>query len=72
MKVEEMRFENMKKFLRDGPRLRYDYHVWVKARMPGRVLLAGLGCCGVGEMWVDEEPRHQDYLGYDDDPKEED
>ena len=62
--VDKLQMENFEKFLEDGPRLRYDYNVFIVAKREGQVLLGGLGSCGVGEMWVDEEARHKDYPGY--------
>ena len=42
--------------------------VFVIARdvQQGRILLGGLGVLSVGEMWVNEEPRHKNYDGYAD------
>jgi hypothetical protein len=66
--TNRLQAENMEKFLADGPRLRTDYNVWIEARGPDRVQLGGLGGLGVGSMWVDEEPRHREYPGYDEAP----
>jgi hypothetical protein len=41
--------------------------VFIVARDPtrGLILLGGLGALGVGTMWVDEQPKHKGYAGYD-------
>jgi len=69
--IGTLQSENFKKFLADGPRLRYDYNVWVVAKDTARnkILLGGLGGCGVGEMWVDMEERHRECPGFDDAPE---
>ena len=64
------RGENIAKALRDGPRLRRDYNIWVEARDPaGHVLLGGLGAMGVGTMWMSEqEEYHRTLPGYSEAP----
>lgn len=45
---------NMQKFLRDGPRWRSDWETEIIARTPDGThhLKGGLGCMGVGQMWM--------------------
>jgi len=64
--IEKLQKQNLRVFMRHGPGLRTSYLRWVVARdrKRGRVLVGGLGGCGVGVMWVDEEPRHKGYPGY--------
>ena len=53
--VSEMAGENIRRTLRDGPRLRYDTNTWVGdiRVVDGKeeVLICGLGGMGVGCMW---------------------
>lgn len=69
--VQELLAENVEKFIADGPRLRYDYNVWVEAKdsEKGKVLLGGLGGCGVGSMWVPMQKHHRGYPGFDGAPE---
>ena len=68
--IEDMAGENLAKFIEDGPRLRYDYNVWVVARdTEGRfVILGGLGALGCGEMRFAMEERYRSYPGYEEAP----
>lgn len=63
---EEAAAQNISKFMADGPRLRSDYNTWIVARdrSRGYVLVGGLGCMGMGEMWCRDEPRYASYPGY--------
>lgn len=47
--------------------LQYDQqpHVLMLNPSANQVLLGGLGALGVGTMWVDEQPYHSEYPGYD-------
>ena len=71
MDIAKLQAENFEKFLADGPRLRYDYHVWVVAKDTEhkKVLLGGLGGCGVGEWWFDMEERYTEYSNYAEAPE---
>jgi hypothetical protein len=64
--------DNVRKVMRDGPRCRSDYHTPILARdrVKRRVLISGIGCMGVGQVWQDEQPYHADYHGYDDAPEQ--
>lgn len=66
--VDEAAAENLREFIKHGPGLRTTTNVWIVAKAPGKVLLGGLGAMGCGEMWALEEPRHRDYIGYDEAP----
>ena len=48
----------------NGPKLRYDYNIWVVAKDTKRkkVLLGGLGGMGIGQMWLEMEDRHKQGL----------
>lgn len=63
---------NVSKALRDGPRLRSGYNVWIvcRDRTSKMVKVGGLGGFGVGQMWLPEADRHRNYPGYDDAPEE--
>ena len=69
--VVELQTENFETFLADGPRLSYKYHTWCVAKdsTKKKVLLGGLGGCGVGEMWFDMEDRHTEYPGFNEAPE---
>ena len=58
---------NLDVLMDQGPRMTTRYVTYVVARDPkaGQILLGGVGGCGVGHMWTDEEPYHKDYVGYD-------
>jgi hypothetical protein len=67
MKTRQEAIENNASVLneRDGrPGLDYRYQAYVVEIEDGKVLLGGLGGMGLGQMWVDELPRHKDYPGY--------
>jgi hypothetical protein len=66
--VAQAEANNMAVFLKHGPSLRKDYSTFVVARCPndGRILIGGLGCMGVGQMWRPERPEDKDRPGYDD------
>ena len=63
--------QNIAKVMRDGPRARYDYNIWVEARdrADGWVLFGGLGAMGCGQMWEPDGPDQVKYPGYDDAPE---
>jgi hypothetical protein len=62
--------QNIRSVLRDGPRMTMAYNTWIEARDPrGLVLIGGLGCMGVGQMWFVEDERHKDYPGYEEAPE---
>ena len=66
MDTKEALNENFRKFMKDGPRLRYDYNTPVLAVCDcGWVFLGGLGGLGVGQMWLEGDERFKDYIGYD-------
>ena len=63
--INAMRESNILKAIKDGPRLRSDYSVWIEMRsLDGHVLLGGLGALGCGTMWCKEDARHSEYPGY--------
>lgn len=64
--VSELKIENLKALMKEGPGLRYSTNVWIVARdlKNKMILLGGLGAFGIGEMWVSEELKHKDYPGY--------
>lgn len=66
-KPTEVKMENLQHFLIYGPGLSTCYDAFVVARdtTKKRILLGGLGACGVGQMWMGEEERHKDYSGYE-------
>jgi hypothetical protein len=66
MKTEDLAKKNMKRFLRDGPRISSGYDHWVIARDPekGMILLGGLGAMGCGSMWTRESEFHKELDGY--------
>ena len=68
---KELAQKNLDIFLEHGSGLRADYSVWIEAKdtVNHRVLLGGLGGMGCGQMWVDEEPRHKNYTGYEEAPE---
>ena len=67
--ISELIAQNVKAVLDHGPRIRR-YNTPVLARDPVNhcILLGGLGAMGVGQMWVDEEPGHKAYPGYNEAP----
>jgi len=69
--VTQMQAENFGMALRDGPRLRYNYNVWVEAKdtESDQVLLGGLGSFGVGTMWFPMSERHKKLPGFDTAPE---
>jgi hypothetical protein len=62
--INQLAEENIADVLEHGPRLRTGQNTWIIARCPGKVLVGGLGCMGVGTMWFDEQPFHKDRPGY--------
>jgi hypothetical protein len=70
---EEMLAENIAKAVNDGPAIRNSYNTWIAAKdsKAKRVLLGGLGCMGVGEMWFSDQSCYADYPGYADAPERE-
>ena len=72
MNCPELQAENMAVMLRDGPRISTLYNVWVEAKdlKNKMVLLGGLGCMGVGQMWSPLEKRHRQYPGFKEAVKE--
>ena len=54
MNKERKLSENIGHVLRDGPRMRIGQHTWIVAKDPdqGFHICGGLGCMGVGQMWV--------------------
>lgn len=71
--TDDMLSENISKAIIDGPRLRSDYNQWIIAKntKAHRVKVGGLGCFGIGEMWIDEREGHKGYPGYSDAPEQE-
>ena len=69
--ISDLQAENFQMFLKDGPRLRYDYNTFIIARddEARMVLIGGLGGAGVGQMWFGLEDRHKDYPGFEDAPQ---
>lgn len=69
--LRQLALENFRKAVNGGPRLRYDYNIWVEARdrERGLVLIGGLGGMGVGTMWVKDHPGLVGYAGYSDAPE---
>jgi len=69
--IAQMQAENFDLVLRDGPRLRYDYNIWVEAKNTknNRVLIGGLGSMGVGMMWLPMSERHKELPDFDDAPE---
>jgi hypothetical protein len=61
---------NVRIFMRHGPGIRVDYELYVVARDPAnkRLLIGGLGGCGMGQAWFPETEEHAKYSGYDDAP----
>lgn len=51
-------------------RLSYDKQTWIVARDRAnkKVLIGGLGCIGVGQMWIDEDG-YQEAPGFNDAPE---
>jgi hypothetical protein len=73
--IEELQDHNWAHFLDRGPGLSYGYETWVVARdrTKHRVLIGGLGGCGVGQSWRDEDPPyHSQKAGYKDAPERQD
>ncbi len=62
--------ENVMKAIQDGPRIRFDYNRWIVARDRARgwSLHGGLGCLGVGQMWIEDSDRTASLPGYEDAP----
>lgn len=69
--VEELQAENIGNFIENGPRLSLSYNTWIVARDRDRgyVLVGGLGCMGVGQMWFKETERDKNRPGYDEAPE---
>jgi len=61
---------NMALMMRDGPRLRTNYHQWIIARdrEVGKVVIGGIGAMGIGAVWSSEEG-NEHYLGFHEAPE---
>lgn len=71
MTIEQLQAENIAKFMQDGPRLRVDYHTFIVAKdtKNRRLLIGGLGCLGVGEMWSEAWDEDKNKPGFDEAPE---
>lgn len=69
--IDELKNENIKDVLENGPGLKYSRNTWIEARdrYQGYVLVGGLGAMGVGQMWFKEDEGHKSYEGYEDAPE---
>jgi hypothetical protein len=71
--LNALREHNVRVAMEEGPGLSSLYRTWVEARdrAAGLVLVGGLGCLGVGQMWVPEHPNYAKLPGFVDAPERE-
>lgn len=69
--VAEAEANNRELLMRDGPRLRTGYSLWIVAVDPiaEAVCVGGLGGFGAGQDWFDLKPEHFEMPGFDEAPR---